>query len=402
MPKKYHKPFILASAFVCFFSIACAEDTPLELSDEVRKSIVTEAAPKSWLREFEDWRDGVTDKYGTRFAVIINSQVQSSLYSKENEGITRAAWYYNIAIEQRLWRDSRLHFELEGGHNKGINKYFPTFSVLNSDAGELSYAYVTKLYLNQAFFNKKAFAAAGRLDLSDWFDVNAAANSSDTQFLASALVNNLTIPFPQKGLGAIINFAPRDWFYIQAGASDAKSVSTMVGLKDCFRGSFFIGEFGFLPKIRGQQGNYRFIFHYNHQKLGLISGDGSVRHDHGAALSFDQQVNRHLILFCRYGFAEQKVRKIWHFWSLGAELAEPIPGRFRDRLGLGMSQSIFGNDYRQADSAAQAETIYELYYNFHALPFFQVVPNLQIVTHPDADKDQSAIVIAGARAVVIF
>lgn len=394
------KIFIVTAAFLFCSCVVFAEETAHQLSDKVEKEAA--AQPDSWMARLSKVRQGIEDRYGTDFALLINSQVQTSIYSKDHQGKTRGAWYYDIGIGQRLWKDSHAIFEFEGGHNKGINKYFPTFSVLNGASGDTCYAYVTKLYLYQGLLDKKAFFAAGRLDLSDWFDTNAAANSSDTQFLTSALVFDLSIPFPQKGLGAIINFAPRDWFYIQAGASDAKSVSTMVGLKDCFRGSFFIGEFGFLPKIKGQQGHYRFIFHYNHQKLGLISQDGSVRHDHGAALSFDQQVNRHLILFCRYGFAEQKVRKIWHFWSLGAELAEFISGRPDDFMGIGMSQSIFGNDYRQAESAAQAETIYELYYNFHALPFLQVIPNLQIVTHPDADKDQSAIVIAGARAAVIF
>jgi len=402
MFKKYRKLFILTFILACFYSPARADENPMSLSREVSQIVLNTVPPKSWQRISEEKRKEIEDIYGTTFAVLINSQVQTSLHSKRNEGNTRGAWYYNIALEQRLWKDSRLHFEIEGGHNKGIDKLIPTFSIFDSDAGEISYLYVTKLFLKQKLFNDRLLLSAGRLDLSDWFDVNMVANSSDTQFLSSALVNNLTIPFPQKGLGAMFNFIPRDWFYLQAGASDAKASSTRVGLNNAFDGTFFIGELGFTPKIKERQGNYRFIFHYNRQKLPLIASNGDLRHDYGAALSFDQEITKDLILFCRYGFADPKVRSVQNFWSLGAQLTEPIPGRKSDYMGVGMAQSIFGNDYCNTNSSASAETMYELYYNIQAWTFVEIIPNLQIVTHPNGDKDQSCAIVGGARVVVIF
>ncbi len=384
------------------FSTALAKEPSLELSEEIDKAAETEATPKSLVERILKTKNDLKDKYGTSIAFLINSQIQSALYAKTNKGKSRAAWYYNVALEQKLWSGASVDFEFKGGHNKGIDKLLPTLSGLNSNAGEPSYAYITKFYLNQEILEKKLFLAAGRLDLSDWFDANKAAGSGDKQFLSASLVNNLIIPFPQKGLGATAKFKPVDWFYFQAGASDAKSVSTRVGLNNSFRGTFLISEFGVSPKIRGFQGNYRFIINSDREKLERIDGLGAKNGDYAYALSFDQQVSKHITLFCRYGFADKKVRDIQYFWSCGGQLSEPISGRKNDILGIGMAQSILGEDYRQINAKAYAETIYEIYYNFSAHPFVKIIPNIQVVTHPNAEKDSSCDVVIGTRLVFVF
>lgn len=386
---------------LCSFRVF-AEETTLELSEEVAEEAVAGLKPTSWLGKFQNLRQAWEEKYGTTFAVVINSQSQVALRSKENQGQWSAAWYYNVAVEQKLWKNSSVVFEIEGGHNKGIDRYFSTFSIFDSDAGEITYLYVTEFYLKQNFFDEKLYFVTGRMDLSDWCDTNEVANSSDTQFLSSSLVDNMTIPFPQKGLGLMAGVKPFDWFYLQAGASDAKAVSTMVGLTDPFKGAFFIAEAGFSPKIGELQGNYRFIFHANHQRLYFIDGSGSENQDYGFALSFDQKISDQVTLFLRYGFADEEVRIIKNFWSTGMELVGPIPGRENDVLGLGIAQSIAGEDYRKENGSVQAETMYEVYYNLSLHPFVKLIPNLEIVTNPLAEKHSGVDIVTGARLVVIF
>jgi carbohydrate-selective porin OprB len=137
-------------------------------------------------------------------------------------------------------------------------------------------------------------------------------------------------------------------------------------------------------------------------KLGRIDGSGNKNEDYAYALSFDQQVTKHITLFCRYGFADKEVRNIQHFWSCGGQLSEPIPGRKNDVFGFGLAQSIFGDDYRQVNAKASAETMYEIYYNFSAYPFVKIIPNIQAVTHPNGDKKSSYDVVVGTRLVVAF
>lgn len=161
MDKKYSGIFIAAAVAVCFVSAAYARETPFKLSEGVDKTAESEAQPKSQLERILKAKRDFEDKYGTSFAFIINSQIQSALYAKTNEGKSRAAWYYNVGLEQRLWKDAYTHFEFEGGHNKGIDKLLPTFSVFNSAAGETSYAYITRFYLNQDLFSRKGIFGCG-------------------------------------------------------------------------------------------------------------------------------------------------------------------------------------------------------------------------------------------------
>ena len=133
-----------------------------------------------------------------------------------------------------------------------------------------------------------------------------------------------------------------------------------------------------------------------------IDGSGEKDQDYGYALSFDQQVTKRVTLFCRYGFADKEIRDIQHFWSIGGQVSEPFAGRKDDVFGVGMAQSILGKDYRQANESASAETIYEIYYNFSWHPFVKVIPNIQIMTHPEANKDMPCSVVIGSRLLVIF
>ena len=168
--------FILAVIMTLLFSTAQAKETSLELSEEMDRSAETEATPKSLVEKILQEKKDLKEKYGTTIAFVINSQIQSALYAKTNKGKSRAAWYYNMTLEQKLWNGASAHLEFEGGHNKGIDKFLPTFSVFNSKAGEPAYFYINKFYLSQGFFQEKGFLAAGRLDLSDWFDTNKVAN----------------------------------------------------------------------------------------------------------------------------------------------------------------------------------------------------------------------------------
>jgi len=261
--------------------------------------------------------------------------------------------------------------------------------------------------MEQRFFDDKLFFAAGKLDLSYWFDWNEAASSADTQFLSSALVNNLTIPFPAKGLGAMASIKPLDWLYFQSGAATARASSTKVGLSDGFNSTLFINELGLTPKFGSLQGNYRFIFYLDREKLDCLNSDETKKSNIGWALSFDQAVTDRITLFFRYGFADQKVSDIEYFWSGGAQFLEPIPGRKFDCLGIGIARSILGNDYREANAAedygvSRAETMYEIYYSCHLNNSLTLTPDIQMVTHPNAEESAKTEIVCGLRFLLSF
>ena len=262
--------------------------TPLEIFEEKSET----PSIKSWFNGFDKYREELAKNHGTEFAFLLNHTQQIIAKSNHDQGRSRGVGYLNLEIEQRLWPGSTVFMELETDRGVGIDKFIPTYSWFNSNSGTDVDIYIPAFYLEQNLFADKISIEAGKLDLSNWFDGSAVAGSADTQFLSDALVDNLTLPFPLKGLGAMINFKPYEWFYLQSGASTAKASSTKTGLSDGFNSSFFISELGLSPKFLQLQGNYRFIFNMNHEKLQRIDEEGEEDHDFGFGVSFDQEVTK--------------------------------------------------------------------------------------------------------------
>ena len=382
--------------------ISQAALTPLDISAQEEQKSET-SIKKTWFRYFNDSRENFAEKYGTRFAFLLNYAQQTILESANDRGKSRGAWYWNLELGQRLWQGAELFAEFEMDRGKGVDKFLPTFSQFNTNSGDDASLYLPVLYVEQKLFEDKTFIAAGKLDLSNWFDCNQVANSGDTQFLSSALVNSLTLPFPDKGIGAMINFTPSEWMYAQAGATTARASSTKTGLSDGFNSAFFINELGLTPKCGALKGNYRFIFNINHEKLEYLNSDQTKTNSLSWGLSFDQAVSERITLFLRYGWADPKVRDIEYFWSCGGQITEPLPGRKLDCLGVGIAQSIMGHDYLQAnEESSRSETMYEIYYSYKLNSAITLTPNLQIVVDPNADKTTDTEIVCGLRFLLSF
>jgi len=396
--------FAAVSILLLFPRFSYAALTPLEVSQQEEKK--SEASPAgNWLKNFNGYREDFAEKYGTRFAFLFNYAQAAIIKSKHDEGKSRGLWYWSLEIEQKLWPVGAVFAEFEMDKGRGVDKFLPTFSVFNDNGGKSAWFYIPELYIEQKLFKDKVSFAAGKLYLPDWFDYNEVAGSGDTQFSSSALVNNPAIPFPSRGTGALISFSPYEWLYFQSGAATAKASYTKVGLSDAFNSAFFINEFGLCPKFGPLQGNYRFIFYTNHQKLDYLNSDETKNSDSGFALSFDQAITKKAALFFRYGVSDPKVRDIEYFWSFGAQVTEPIPGRKFDCLGIGVARSIFSNDYREAngpDDTSRAETMYEAYYSYSLNSLIILTPNIQVVTNPNADKAESTEIVCGIRLLVTF
>ncbi|MFA4984694.1 MAG: carbohydrate porin [Candidatus Omnitrophota bacterium] len=376
---------------------------PLEVSEEEAGKI--EAAPgQEWLKKLDKSRQEFADRYGTYLGFLFHYDRQFIVSAKNDRGKSGEVAYWNLELLQRLWPGAFLNAELETDRGKGVDKFLPTFSVFNTNSGDNVDFYVPQLYLEQNFCSEKGLVLAGKLDTSDWFDGNAVAESADTQFLSSALVNNVSIPFPSKGLGAVLKFQPYDWAYLETAIATAEASATKTGLSDGFDGQFFITELGFSPVFGKLEGNYRFIFHLTHERLDYIDESATKNDTAGFALSFDQQVTRRISLFARYGFQNPKVRDIQYFWSFGGQLREPFAGRKYDCLGAAVAQSITGKDYRLYNGAgsASAETLWEVYYSYDFNHLLVFTPNVQIVHNPNAERALSTEIVAGIRVICAF
>ncbi len=361
---------------------------------------------QDWLKRFNQQREDFEQKYGTKFGLILNYTQQVILRNNRDVGNSRSTWYLSLGIEQKLWPGAKFYCEADVDKNKGVDKFFNTYSVFNNNSGANKNIYLPRVYLDQELLGDKVYLAGGKVDLSDWFDFNAVADTADEQFLASALVNNYVIPFPEKGIGAMAAFKPYDWFFFQAGAATSKTSYTKTGLPNAFNSTLFLSEAGLSPKILGLQGNYRFLYFFLHRKYPLIQDEyQDKRNQAGFSLSFDQEVTSKITLFTRYGFANQKVNDIQYSWSAGGQVIGLFPGRKEDCFAVAVAQSILGRDARQyygTDTTATRETILEAYYSFRINESLVISPDLQVMLEPGADKESVNPIIASVRFLLAF
>ena len=84
-------------------------------------------------------------------------------------------------------------------------------------------------WLRTEIFKQRLALVGGRLDLTNFFDRNAAANDETTQFLSDALVNNPTLGLATNGSGFATILDPKNGltlkFGFQQSNPDATSLS---------------------------------------------------------------------------------------------------------------------------------------------------------------------------------
>jgi carbohydrate-selective porin OprB len=359
----------------------------------------------AWLGPWRRLQSTLGEQFGTKVGVLLNYQAQG-LAGGPQSGQIKNAFSYQLSLEQKLWQGATLVAYGEGGSGQGLDPYLDgTFLGTNDAAGQPACIYASRVYLQQGLLEDRIQVLVGKIDLSYIYDLNEVANDYNAQFLSCSLVNNPTIPFPDAGLGAVVKVQPTEWLYVQAGAADAQASATTTGFHTAFHGEdrfTDMYEVGLSPKIGERGGNYRFILWHQGSPVERLDGSGLKRDDVGLAASFDQQITERLSVFARYGYADPQVSEISNFWSLGAALKGPLPGRDQDVLALGVAQAIPGRDARQFQGLGDKETILELYYRVQVTDYLSITPDIQVLMNPGAGRADSTVVVTGLRAVVEF
>lgn len=114
----------------------------------------------------------------------------------------------------------------------------------------------------------------------------------------------------------------------------------------------------------------------------------------------DQDDSQGLGVFFRYGYADEAVSVVEHFWSAGAQYQGLIPTRDDDVLGFGFAQGII-SDSLPGLEGGDRESVYEVYYSVAVYPWLVITPDFQYVTSPGGFHGRDAFV-AGLRVRVVF
>ncbi len=297
---------------------------------------------------------------------------------------------------------------------------------VNADAAGRRAMDVTEVWYEQAVFDQSLLIRLGKLDITGGFECRGCpvsfdgslfANDETAQFLNGALVNNPTIPFPDRGLGAIIHWNPVESWYASVGAIDAQADARETGFATAFHKEdyfFYVAETGITPQLSSAngplQGAYRVGVWNDPQPKANSDATKSYRDDVGLYLSCDQMLCKEsrdaedtqgLGAFFRYGLADDRKNNISDFWSTGFQYQGLLDGRDDDVLGVGFAQGVFSNK-ASTTYAADYESAFEAYYNVQVSPWWNVSPSLQYIANPGGAGAASDAVVVGVRSQMAF
>ena len=300
----------------------------------------------------------------------------------------------------------------------------------NGDAAGRRALDITELWYEQAMLDETLRFRFGKLDITGGFecrgcpvsfDGSAYANDETGQFLNAALVNNSTIPFPDKGLGAVLYWNPIEWWYASAGVVDAQADARETGFNTAFTDEdyfFYVFETGIAPRLDSAngplQGAYRIGMWVDGQDKAKFSNGKNYRDDIGFYVSADQLIRKEnsdpedsqgLGVFGRLGWADDNLNEIGKFWSLGFQYQGLIDGRDDDVLGVGYANGTFSDRAGANDGDGYEEShegVLEVYYNAQITPWFNLSPGIQFISDPGGLNANKDAVVFGLRAQITF
>jgi hypothetical protein len=275
----------------------------------------------------------------------------------------------------------------------------------------------------------------GKINFSGLGDQNVFANDERNQFQYTGLVNNpiLGAFIPYTPLGLVLAWAPSTQHNVAVLGLQANGNATTTGF-DNFNGEYTAGlQYTFSPKLAKRlPGNYRLILGYSSKEI--LAYDIDPRHligeiiglippvdyteNYGLMLSFDQYLwtrddteetmaatHRKGLppvgfgVYFRAGWAPSDRNAIDQFYSAGLGGYGMIPGRDRDRWGLGWAGTHLSSDLRD-DVALLGTDLnafehgFEAFYNIALTPATHVTANVQVIDSVDPAVD-TAVVVGG-------
>jgi carbohydrate-selective porin OprB len=262
-------------------------------------------------------------------------------------------------------------------------------------------AAVDEFYWRHGSADGRWILLAGRIDQSDYFDANRAANDGFGQFLAFAFENNLSIPWSTYGsFGGLLRVQLKKRRYLLASIGAAGNEDPRIPWSaEGQDGWNQVIEFGAAYDLAGLGRGHIRVTPW-HSRVPGASG-------FGLALNLDQALGTPrwgagptgpgrsasgpMVGFFRAGVGEPAVTPVQTFVSAGAVLQQPF-GRARDALGLGFAWS------KPSPGAGQrSEGLIETYYRFALSPAVSLTPDLQIVINPAQDSDATTVAVLGLR-----
>jgi len=231
-------------------------------------------------------------------------------------------------------------------------------------------------WLMTELLNQQLTLAAGRVDLTSFFDHNVVANDESSQFVSDPLVNNPMLGLSENGAGLAAIYDPKNGFTAKFGYQQSSSDAT--NLSDSL---FYLAEVAQLWNPFGLgEGNYRLWYRTD-------NSSGTDRNGYG--ISIDQRVSDVITLFARFGSADSDTVEDDQFVSAGLQFRNGLNFNPDDVWGVGYSRTELG--------AGDEESLVEGYYNLRMTERLTLSFHLTHVTVEPVGAAEFSYLVPGVR-----
>ncbi|HAI14787.1 MAG TPA: hypothetical protein DCM28_23980 [Phycisphaerales bacterium] len=332
-----------------------------------------------------DWRSQLEDNHGLAFELGYTLIFQSASKTLDDSH-SLLSGSYDFGIEWSPIENGVLAIGIEGGQiisnsrDEDLGANVGSIMGINDDLDNEDLV-LSGFSWTQSFNDESWIITLGKISLSDFFDANEIANDETAQFLSTALVNNMTIPFPDDGLGINLWANLSEHFYATFGVADSNAVTTHTPFRTVVDGDFFYSaELGFI-NTADLTGNYRVML-WHAQTPGV---DGS-----GVAISIDQHIASNLVVFARWGMADEQLGDFEQFASAGLGIESPF-GREDCLAAIGVAWAD------PSDPTVDQETILEAFYRYQLNDMMHITPSIQAIFNPADSPQSDTVYVAGLR-----
>lgn len=143
------------------------------------------------------------------------------------EKFTTGSGSFDLFMFVNFGENINLFVDVEAIGGDGPDKQIQSFSNLNGDAGSLQnldgsdILHVLEAWIDIKLLDDWVQVTAGKIDLTNYFDINSAANDETMQFISGSFINSSAFPVPSNspGLRALVNF--KNVFRFQIGLVSA-------------------------------------------------------------------------------------------------------------------------------------------------------------------------------------
>lgn len=313
---------------------------------------------------------------------------------------------YQVFADEANEMDGSVGWLVEGGRPIGSSRFADLGADIGSGLGinddlDAEPIVLSELWWRQSFADGAVVLTVGKIDATaagdphehpHSLDANGIANDETTQFLATPLVNNVAVPFPDNGVGVNLAFQATDEFALTLHASDSAAVASVSPFRTLKENEgFYAAQASFaLPalSVSDVYGGTLRVMGW-HTQIDNVSGSGF-------AVNLEDGLTDDAIVFLRYGYADADVSDFRQSWSGGIQLATEGIGRTGDALG------IAGVWSQPSDDTLREESLIEVYYRFQVNGWVQLSPDLQYVINPTSHPAADDVWIVGLRAQVDF